>query len=194
KLKSYTLVFFSKMMSLRSAFALLPLFLFLIVANVESRKDVGEYWKLVMKDQDMPEEIQGLLDASNIKNSKTHAKENMGAIGEFEPRPYASAYGDNEIHAKENMGAIGEFEPRPNASAYGDNEIHANENKGATGEFEPRPNISAYGDNEIHANENKGAIGEFETRPNASAYGDNEIGAEFTDDFEPRPSMTKYNA
>ncbi|CAL5205594.1 unnamed protein product [Lathyrus oleraceus] len=129
------------MTSLRPAFALLPLFLLLIVANVESRKDLGEYWKLVMKDQD---------------------------IGEFEPRPNASAYGDNEIHAKENMGPIGEFEQRPN--------------------------VSAYGNNEIHANENKGVIGEFEPRPNASAYGDNEIGAEFTDDFEPRPNMTKYNA
>ncbi|KAL5073675.1 hypothetical protein RYX36_012659 [Vicia faba] len=86
---------------MRTVLALLPLFLLLTVAMVESRKDLGEYWKLVMKDQAMPEEIQGLVNTNTKNNFNT--KQSLGdkrALENFEPRPNASAYGNNDIGAE----------------------------------------------------------------------------------------------
>ncbi|CAJ2679227.1 unnamed protein product [Trifolium pratense] len=60
---------------MRSALAVLTLlFLFLFGDTIESRKDLNEYWKTVMKDEEMPEGIQGLLQLKSeiepLKKSK----------------------------------------------------------------------------------------------------------------------------
>ncbi|KAJ1397713.1 Organ specific protein [Sesbania bispinosa] len=153
------------------AHALLPFFcLVLFVANVESRKDpAGEYWKMVMKDQDMPEGIQGLVNFNSekktlpavegskhncdeeplVKNTQVTIEKKV-FVEDFEPRPNVSAYEDDDIDAKEKKKVVKDFEPRPNVSAYGDDDKNdAKEKKKYVKDFEPRPNVSAYGDDEI---------------------------------------------
>ncbi|KAI4298357.1 hypothetical protein L6164_031929 [Bauhinia variegata] len=43
-------------------------------ATVESRKDAGKYWRMVMKDEAMPEAIQGLLKLDSEIQSENKPK------------------------------------------------------------------------------------------------------------------------
>ncbi|KAK7312352.1 hypothetical protein VNO77_36143 [Canavalia gladiata] len=144
-------------LNMRPAFALLALlFVFLFAATTsESRRDPEKYWKMVMKDQKMPEGIHGLLQLTSENNPKTEEQlvegskykcedEEPQVNNEFEPRPSASKYDDFEPRpsiTKYND----DFEPRPRATKYDD--------------FEPRPSITKYND-------------DFEPRPSASKYND----------------------
>ncbi|KAI5402507.1 hypothetical protein KIW84_050215 [Lathyrus oleraceus] len=133
------------MKMMRPALSLLPLFLLLIVGIVESRKDLGEYWKLVMKQQDMPQEIQGLLNQNPKKNFKTLKQffddgKKKKVVKDFEQRPNISAYGKKNVDVKEKNGTIKDFEPRPNISAYGNNEIDDESMK----DVEPIPSLTKY--------------------------------------------------
>ncbi|RYR49786.1 hypothetical protein Ahy_A07g036304 [Arachis hypogaea] len=178
---------------MRVAFAFLPLaFLVLkLVASVESRKDAGEYWKMI---KDMPEEIQGLVKFNEEQQTEGLKPLMVTEEVTMEKKVFTE---DNEMDCKEKKQVVKEFEPRPNVSAYGDNEVDAKEKKHVVNDFEPRPNVSAYGDNDVDAKNKKHVVNDFEPRPNVSAYGDNDIDAKkqkkFVKSFEPRPNVSVYD-
>ncbi|TKY67549.1 Organ-specific protein S2 [Spatholobus suberectus] len=152
---------------MRPALALLPLlFAFLFVATIESRKDPGEYWKMIMKDQEMPEGIQGLLSFQSENNPKTQEQLVEGSEHNceepvvtntqvtIEQKVFAKDFDTKVGHKNDESQVNSDFKPRPSVTKYDD--------------FEPRPSVTKYDD--------------FEPRPSVTNY-----------DFEPRPSATKYN-
>lgn len=148
--------------------------------TIESRKDLQEYWKTILKD----EGIQGLLQLkSDIKpwvNSKVHEK-----FAEGFKRDYKESLVTNTLDVIEKKVSTEEFEP-----AYGDNE-----NKKYKKDFEPRPSATKYGDDSYKL-EKHSVNSEFEPRPSATKYGDDDYKNEkmqVDDEFEPRPSATKYD-
>lgn len=130
------------------------LFLEQIASISDARHDPGEYWQSIMKDEAMPEAIQGLIDTresvSPRSNKKTEchtsAKEKH-FVEDFEPRPNISAYHDDE-KPEENKDFVKDFEPRPNISAY-HNDEKLEENKDFVTDFEPRPDATIYHDLEV---------------------------------------------
>ncbi|KAG2397890.1 uncharacterized protein HKW66_Vig0138740 [Vigna angularis] len=137
--------------------------------TIEARKDPGQYWKEIMKDQQMPEGLQGLLpfqfenhpktQEQSVKDSKHECEEPL------EPRPSVTKYND--------------LEPRPSVTKYDDFGLKLSASK--NDDIESRPGATKYGD--------------FEPRPSATKYDDFEVklSANKKDDFEPRPSVTKYD-
>jgi hypothetical protein len=84
-----------------------------LAISIESRKDPGEYWTSVMKDQPMPEAIQGLVHRDSAPSQPTknancdHDHPSMGTRNknqpfaeDFEPRPNVSAYNDDLLARK----------------------------------------------------------------------------------------------
>ncbi|KAH1040410.1 hypothetical protein J1N35_042153 [Gossypium stocksii] len=134
----------------------LPLFAFMSLllfagTTAAARKDGGEYWRAVMKDQPMPEALEELVrikaaSAGSDEKTKCHTpagielKEEKIIVEDFEPRPNVSAYGDDANLKGEKSSSFAEdFEPRPNVSAYGDNDAGLKgEKKSFTSEFEPK--------------------------------------------------------
>ncbi|PON33933.1 Organ specific protein [Parasponia andersonii] len=123
-----------------SAFILALLSLLLFAGSIESRKvPAGEYWTNVMKDEPMPEAIQGLISSSSSPSRDSDEKTNC----------HESKHIHDHVFTKN-------FEPTPNVSAYPDdtsaettkdNQVATNkENKPYAEDFEPRPNVSAYND------------------------------------------------
>ncbi|KAK8490266.1 hypothetical protein V6N11_048192 [Hibiscus sabdariffa] len=165
-----------------------------------ARKDAGEYWRTVMKDQPMPEALRGLVRveaASTGSDGKAHCDtpagfelkgekiivEDFGHRGtekksafvdDFEPRPNVSAYGDDEnLKVKKPSSFAEDFEPRPNVSAYGDDaDLKGKKSSSFAKDFEPRPNVSAYGDDGNLKGKAKSFTGDFEQEPNVSVYHD----------------------
>ncbi|KAJ1378522.1 Organ specific protein [Sesbania bispinosa] len=113
---------------------------------------------MVMKDQEMPEGIQSLLQLKSHENSKQLAE---GSKHKCEGTPIK-----NTQDIMEKKVFTEEFEPRPNVSAYEDDDTKGN--KRYTKDFEPRPNVSAYEDDEKPAPVNT----DFEPRPSATKYND----------------------
>ncbi|XVF01120.1 hypothetical protein REPUB_Repub04eG0060700 [Reevesia pubescens] len=161
------------MKSFLSFFAFLSLLLFADTVAA-ARKDAGEYWRAVMKDEPMPEALEGLvqIDAvSSSSNEKTNChtpatsfelKEEKIIVEDFErPRPKKKSFADD-------------FEPRPNVSAYGDDDdLKGEKSSSFAKDFEPRPNVSAYGDDaDLKGEKSSSFAKDFEPRPNVSAYGD----------------------
>ncbi|KAM7470751.1 hypothetical protein LguiA_008934 [Lonicera macranthoides] len=115
---------------MESPLALLVLFCLLLVASTTyARLDPSEYWKDMMKDQQMPDGIQGLVNNAANKKSECHTpvkaetsdklKGEKPFVKDFEPKPNASAYdGNDKKLSKENESFVSDFEPRPNLSAY----------------------------------------------------------------------------
>ncbi|XP_061363596.1 organ-specific protein P4-like [Gastrolobium bilobum] len=185
------------MLKMRPALALLPLFvIFLFAATVESRKDAGEYWKMVMKDQELPEGIQGLLQLTSEIQTENNPKiqeqlkhkceeplvtntqvtiEKKVFKEDFEPRPSITKYDGDEPLVKVNS----EFEPRPSVTKYDGDEPQV------SSEFEPRPSLTKYDGEEPLVNS------EFEPRPSVTKYDGEE--PLVNSEFEPRPSVTKYD-
>ena len=122
--------------------------------TIESRKDPGEYWTSVMKDQPMPEAIHGLvqLDSSPSKLSKNancHTSEGARKHKsekpfdkDFEPRPSVTAYA-NDVGPETKNKFVKDFEPRPSITAYVNDVGPETKNKFVK-DFEPRPSITAY--------------------------------------------------
>ncbi|GAB4853912.1 hypothetical protein Ancab_018121 [Ancistrocladus abbreviatus] len=90
-----------------SAFFVLSLLLLILgqsVSQINGKKGPEEYWKDVVKDQDMPEAIKGLLkqdeevgaESSSGKKTRYHFKRN------FDARPIAIIYHqvDREVEGK----------------------------------------------------------------------------------------------
>ncbi|KAJ8767186.1 hypothetical protein K2173_013583 [Erythroxylum novogranatense] len=159
-------------------------FLLLLFSNsINARKDVGEYWRGVMKDQPMPEAIRGLArDQPALSNShdrtKCHSTDTTETSQSW-PRPNLSVY-DNDAGLKaEKKFYADDIEPRLSATAY--SEYHDNdaglkaEKKFYADDIEPRPSATAY-----------------------SEYHDNDAGLKAekkfsADNIEPRPSITAYS-
>ncbi|KAI4295537.1 hypothetical protein L6164_035576 [Bauhinia variegata] len=156
---------------MRFVLALPLLLLFFLGATVESRKDAGEYWRMVMKDQAMPEAIQGLLNLDSDIQSETKHKTHEHKCEE----PLVAETNKNKVFA-------GEFEPRPNISAYKDGE-----EKKFIKDFEPKPSFWVYDEED-----KVGSVNDFEPRPNVSAYEDNKVSS-VNNDFEPRLNLSGYN-
>ena len=114
-----------------------------------ARKDAGEYWRAVMKDQPMSEAIESLvrIEAASSSNEKTNChtpasfelKEEKIIVEDFErPRPK----GDE----KKSTFAV-DFEPRLNVSAHGGDDADLKgEKKSFTRDFEPEPQATFYHD------------------------------------------------
>ncbi|CAB4290196.1 unnamed protein product [Prunus armeniaca] len=128
---------------MKSLCAILALFsLLLFTKTIDSRRDVGKYWKNVMKEQPMPQAIEGLLvdisDSTPKEKADCHEKvkkpfvevEVEVEVEEFEPRPSTTQYNDHETKAKlsskynagpkakQSFAAKEEFGPRPNPLIY----------------------------------------------------------------------------
>ncbi|PHU04491.1 hypothetical protein BC332_25313 [Capsicum chinense] len=131
------------------------LFLLSLALYTDARKDPGEYWRDVMKDEPMPKAIQHLMPRSH-KEIKTDCDKSS----DFEPIPNVSSYNDDTKLKEEEK----DFEPRPNVSSYHDDDTGLKQEK----DFEPRPNASSYHDEDIGLRQEK----DFEPRPNASSYRD----------------------
>ncbi|KAF7810894.1 Organ specific protein [Senna tora] len=151
-----------------------------------SRKDGGEYWRMLMKDEAMPQQVEGLLLHHPINSMihQSHKKPNSHLNHECDEdhdnllttlESRSSLWNDHnngntKVDQKKKF--ADDFEPRPNASAYNNGEVGTEENKDFTKDFEPRPNASAYNNGEVGAEKNKDFTKDFEPRPNASAYGE----------------------
>ncbi|XP_039013234.1 organ-specific protein P4-like [Hibiscus syriacus] len=140
-------------------FAFLSLLLFADTI-VAARKDGGEYWRAVMKDQPMPHALQGLVQIEVTSAGSGELNEEI-IISEDFKRPVRPNGNEKKSTFCEDL------EPRPNALAYGDDEnLKVKKSSSFAKDFEPRPNLSAYG-------------GDANLKRKRSSS--------FTEDFEPRP-------
>ncbi|CAL9021983.1 unnamed protein product [Prunus brigantina] len=95
---------------MKSLCAILALFSLLLFAKtIDSRRDVGKYWKNVVKEQPMPQAIEGLhvdiSDSTPKEKADCHEKVKKNLlveveVEEFEPRPNTTSYNDHETKAK----------------------------------------------------------------------------------------------
>ena len=163
-----------------------------LTAITEARKDPGEYWKEIMKDQKMPEGLQGLLPFESENNAKTQehlVKDSKHECEETEEKKVFTEDLDTKMgkpHFKSDF-KNDKFEPRPSATKYDDSKVRLNV------DLDPRPSVTNYGDSKFRSNAIKNE--DFEPRPSATKYGDFELKLSINkmDDIEPRPSVTKYD-
>ncbi|PIN22125.1 hypothetical protein CDL12_05171 [Handroanthus impetiginosus] len=158
-----------------SAFAVAGLLSLALVASItDARKDPGEYWQGVIKNEPIPEAIQGLINKNHpVKNNDCHtiSTESKDEFSkELKPRPNLSAYNDNGVGLKGEKAFDKSFEPRPNLSAYNDNGVGLKGEKAFDKSFEPRPNLSAYNNNGVGLKGEKASDKSFEPRPSLTAY------------------------
>lgn len=89
---------------------------------IESRIGADEYWKIVMKDQPMPEAIHGLVhshsDHSKHKTNKCNENVKSNYAQDFKPIPDATAY-NNDVGPQEDHKPFAEdFKPKPDVTGY----------------------------------------------------------------------------
>ncbi|GAB4853910.1 hypothetical protein Ancab_018120 [Ancistrocladus abbreviatus] len=117
------------------------------------RKDPGEHWKEIMKDEEMSKATEVLVHDHNQETKKTkHCADldvarnldEKSIVKDFEPRPNVSVYHDEGVLAEKQLCAK-DFEPRPNRFVYHDRDDALQDKKSAQ-DFEPRPNVSIYHD------------------------------------------------
>ncbi|KAJ7961949.1 Organ specific protein [Quillaja saponaria] len=159
-------------MKFTSAF-LTFLSLLLLANTMEARKDPGEYWRSVMKEQPMPEAIQGLIVHSNSVSIPTDQEANYSnnqLVKTFKHKcDQSSAYDGDDNSARSKNNFVEDFEPRPNLSAYDGDGNGARSKKNFVKDFEPRPNLSAYDGDDDGARSKKNFVKDVEPRPNVSA-------------------------
>ncbi|KAB1207262.1 Organ-specific protein S2 [Morella rubra] len=150
---------------MESHLAWFTLFSLLLLANcAEARKDPGEYWSSIMKEQPMPEAIQGLLHQDS---SPSQLNKDANCHTAMEARNKDHQHVEDLINTKIEKPFVKDFEPRPNVSAYNDDDAgHETEEKFVK-DFEPRPNVSAYNDNDKPKEEKQP---EFEPAPDTTIY------------------------
>ncbi|KAJ6692674.1 PROTEIN putative-RELATED [Salix purpurea] len=164
--------------NMRSPFAFFILFSLLPFSNViTARKDTGEYWRAVMKDQPMPEAIHGLIRPSTLSSVISNEKADCHTT---------------ESSKKNNF--VKDFGPQPSMTAY-DNGIKQTKEESFSEDFDPSPNISVYNDGVVKGE--RSFAEDFDPSPNISVYNDG-VGLKgkkklFSDDIEPRPSVTAYS-
>ncbi|XP_052311565.1 organ-specific protein P4 isoform X3 [Populus trichocarpa] len=187
---------------MKSSYTFFILFSLFSFANViGARKDTGEYWRAVMKDQPMPEAIHGLIretTLSSVSNEKadchtTESNEKNNFVKDFGPQPTATSY-DNGIKPAKDKSFSKHFHPNSQLFLYNDGDVKGE--RSFAEDVEPRPNVSVYHDDATLKGE-KSFQEDFEPGPNISVYDDG-VGLKgkksSSDDFEPRPSTTaNYN-
>nr|XP_025686436.1 organ-specific protein P4 [Arachis hypogaea] len=100
------------------------LFLFLFATTSESRKEPGEYGKMVMKDNEISEGIEGLV-VDGLKH-KCEEDKNTTIVRNFEAIPNLSVYKEDIISAEEKkQNIVKNFEPIPNITVYKEDIISA---------------------------------------------------------------------
>ncbi|XP_039173682.1 organ-specific protein S2-like [Eucalyptus grandis] len=151
------------------------------IGTAVARTDPGEYWVSIMKEEPMPEAIEGLLHVINPPSDRPH-------LTSLPEKKEADCHGDDKLEDHKRL--IGDFEPRPDVTAYG-NDAKLQQKK-FTEDIEPRPDVTAYG-NDAKLQQKKFAE-DFEPRPDVTAYGDDAKlqQKKFAEDFEPRPDVTAY--
>uniref|UniRef100_M1AQP3 Organ-specific protein P4 n=1 Tax=Solanum tuberosum TaxID=4113 RepID=M1AQP3_SOLTU len=92
--------------------------LFSLALYTDARKDPGEYWRDVMKDEPMPKAIQHLMPQPHKEKNDCHKSS-------FEPIPNVSNYHNDEDGLKQEK----DFEPRPNVSGYHDEDVGLKQRK-----------------------------------------------------------------
>ncbi|XP_042507201.1 organ-specific protein S2-like [Macadamia integrifolia] len=105
--------------------------LLLFSNSIDARKDPAEYWKDVMKEQPMPEAIQGLLPSntgSDAALEKTQNKEQKFNL-DLNIQSTAIIYHGHDEHNKE--------EDKASMKGF---ELNSSEKKSFVKEFKPRPN------------------------------------------------------
>ncbi|KAG6651779.1 hypothetical protein CIPAW_06G136300 [Carya illinoinensis] len=125
--------------------------------SIEARKDPGEYWISVMKEQPMPEALQVLvpLDSSPSQLNKNaddcHTSELGAEINKLDQLVEDFKHKDHDH--KQRFGDIGhesekkfvkDFKPRPNLSAYTDDHVHGSKERAFAEEFEQAPDTTIY--------------------------------------------------
>ncbi|OIT34660.1 PREDICTED: organ-specific protein S2-like [Nicotiana attenuata] len=136
---------------MKSVVALILLFsLALYTSNTNARKDPGEYWRAVMKDEPMPEAIKHLMPRHSVllSKEKTDYCTSPSVGGEaFESRPNISVYQDEaKLKEAEKSLFTKDFGPMPNVTGYHDDDAGLKQEKSFAEDFEPRPNIFMYHD------------------------------------------------
>ncbi|KAF5443507.1 hypothetical protein F2P56_036057 [Juglans regia] len=168
------------MMNSRIAWLVMALiFSVLLIAadhSIEARKDLGEYWISVMKEEPKPEALQVLvpLDSSPSQLNKNaddcHTPELGAEINKLDQLVEDFKHKADHDHHKQRF--VKDFEPRPNVSAYdGDNDVGHESEKKFIKDFEPRPNVSAYTDDHVHSSKERAFAEEFDQQtPDVSIY------------------------
>ncbi|MCE7766552.1 organ-specific protein, partial [Pseudomonas putida] len=109
-----------------------------------------EYWRAVMKDEPMPEAIKHLMPRHSVPLSKekTDCYTSSSVGGEAsEPKPNLYVYHDDaNLKEAEKSLFTRDFEPRPSATGYHDDDVGLKQEKSFAEDFEPRPNLSVYHD------------------------------------------------
>ncbi|XP_009762892.1 organ-specific protein P4-like [Nicotiana sylvestris] len=186
-------------MTMKSLFPLILLVsLALYTSNSDARKDPGEYWRDVMKNEPMPEAIKHLMPRHSVSLSKekTDCYTSSSVGGEaFEPRPNVSVYHDDaKLKEAEKSKFSKEFEPRPSTTSYHD-DTGLKQEKSFAEEFEPRPSLTSYHD-DAGLKQEKSFAEEFEPRPSITTYLDDaglKQEKSFAEEFEPRPNVSVYH-
>nr|XP_009614593.1 organ-specific protein S2-like [Nicotiana tomentosiformis]XP_016477141.1 PREDICTED: organ-specific protein S2-like [Nicotiana tabacum] len=112
---------------MKSPVALILLFsLALCTCSIDGRKDPREYWRVVMKDEPMPEAIKHLMPRHSVLLSKEktdcYALSSVGGEA-FEPRPNLFVYHDDtKLKEAETSLFMKDFEPSPSATGYHDDD------------------------------------------------------------------------
>ncbi|KAF5443965.1 hypothetical protein F2P56_036478 [Juglans regia] len=166
------------MMNSRIAWFMMALMIFsvLLIAvdhSIEARKDPGEYWISVMKEQPMLEALQVLvpdLDSSPSQLNKNvddcHTSELGSDINKLD-QLHVEDFKHKDHDHKQRFAK--DFEPRPNVSLYnGDDIVDHESEKKFVKDFEPRP--KAYTDDHVQGSKERAFAEEFEQAPDATIY------------------------
>ncbi|KAL9370870.1 hypothetical protein Peur_036010 [Populus x canadensis] len=186
---------------MKSSFAFFVLFsLFSFADVIGARKDTGEYWRAVMKDQPMPEAIQGLIREttilSSVSNEKadchtTESNEKNNFAKDFGPQPTVTSY-DNGIKPAKDKSFSKDFHPNTQLFLYNDGVVKGE--RSFAKDFSPQPTTTSY-DNGIKPAKDKSFSKDFRPNTQLFLYNDGVVKKErsFAKDFEPRPSVTAYS-
>eukprot|EP00258_Populus_trichocarpa_P008344 XP_002313805.3 organ-specific protein P4 isoform X7 [Populus trichocarpa] len=184
---------------MKSSYTFFILFSLFSFANViGARKDTGEYWRAVMKDQPMPEAIHGLIretTLSSVSNEKadchtTESNEKNNFVKDFGPQPTATSY-DNDIKPAKDKSFSKDVHPNSQLFLYNDGVVKGE--RSFAEDLEPRPNVSVYHDDATLKGE-KSFPEDFEPNSQLFLYNDGDVKGErsFAEDVEPRPTAA-YN-
>ncbi|XVF67703.1 hypothetical protein PTKIN_Ptkin10aG0143000 [Pterospermum kingtungense] len=162
--------------------------LLLFAATIAAgRKDGGEYWRAVMKDEPMPEAIKGLIGIDTVVSSSNEIKTKCHTPTTIEIKEENIIVEEEE---KKKKSFADDIEPRPNISGYDNGDLEGEKSLSFAQDFEPRPNVSAYANGELKGEKSSSFAQDFEPSPNVSAYGDDDAGLKgekksFSREFKP---------
>ncbi|KAL4354645.1 hypothetical protein GQ457_06G002180 [Hibiscus cannabinus] len=97
-------------------FAFLSLLLFADTLSA-ARKDAGENWRAVIKDQTVP---KALMELVRVEAASAGSEEKPTFSDDFKPEPNLSAYGDDVKLKGKKKSFTSDFEAEPNLSVYQD--------------------------------------------------------------------------